>query len=151
VKNNLVLFVSIFFVCGATVSSAQQDVLSGTAIMRDMAQPMYRVLNRMVKGELPYDQSKADEALTAIVALTPKIPSAFPASNKGKVTPDSRYAASPKVWETRADFEEYAANLSKAISDNRSKVKSLAGLKDAFKEINDACNGCHSDYRTRQR
>jgi cytochrome c556 len=133
-----------------TVVSAQSDVLSSTATMRDMSQPMYRVLNRMAKGEIPYDQAQASQAIAKIAEIAPKIPQAFPASNKGKATANSRYSASPKVWETRSDFEEYAANLVKAIADNRGKITSLDGLKAAYPQINDACNGCHQDYRLRK-
>ena len=133
-----------------TVVSAQSNVLPSTATMKGMSQPMYGVLNRMVKGEVPYDQAKANEAIAKLADTAPKIPQAFPATSKGKTSPDTRYSASPKVWENRADFEEYATNLAKTIADNRGKVTSLDGLKAAYSEINDACNGCHQDYRLRK-
>ena len=135
---------------GITAVSAQSNVLPGTVAMKDMSQPMYGVLNRMVKGEVPYDQAKASEALAKLADVAPKIPQAFPASSKGKTSPDTRYSASPKVWDNRADFEEYASNLAKTIADSRGKVTSLEGLKAAYPEINDACNGCHQDYRLRR-
>ena len=119
--------------------------------MKDMSQPMYGVLNRMVKGEVPYDQAKASEALAKLADVAPKIPQAFPASSKGKTSPDTRYSASPKVWDNRADFEEYASNLAKTIADSRGKVAEFSKeLKAAYPEINDACNGCHQDYRLRR-
>jgi cytochrome c556 len=133
-----------------TVVSAQSSVLPSTAAMKEMSQPMYGVLNRRVKGEMPYDQAKANEAIAKLANAAPKIPQAFPATSKGKTSPDTRYSASPKVWENRADFEEYATNLAKAIADNRGKVTSLEGLKAAYPQINDACNGCHQDYRLRK-
>ncbi len=135
---------------GVTAVSAQSEVLSSTKLMREQGQAMYRVLNGMVKGEVPYDQAKANEAIATLAGTAPKIPEAFPASIKGKTTSDSRFSTSPKAWDNRADFEEYAKNLAKAIADNRGKITSLEGLKAAFPAINDNCTGCHNDYRLRK-
>ena len=135
---------------GATAVWAQSTALPSTTIMKELGQSAYGVLNRMVKGEIPYDQAKADEALAKMAAAAPKIPEAFPASSKGKSTPDSRFQASSKVWDTRSDFEEYAANLTKAITDNRGKVTSLDGLKAAYPALVENCDGCHKDYRLRK-
>jgi cytochrome c556 len=130
---------------------ADTEVLPSTALMKEQSQAMYRVLDKMVKGELPYDQGKANAAVDKLVMTSAKIPQAFPESIKGKTSTNSRYSTSPKAWSNRADFEEYAKNLSKAIAENRSKITSLEGLKGAYKEISDACNGCHDDYRLRIR
>ncbi|MBI3759978.1 MAG: cytochrome c [Deltaproteobacteria bacterium] len=135
---------------GVTAVSAQSEVLSSTKLMREQGQAMYRVLNGMVKGEMPYDQAKADEALATLAGTAPKIPEAFPASIKGKTTPDSRFSTSAKAWENRADFEDYAKNLAKAIAENRGKVTSLEGLKAAYPALSDNCTGCHNDYRVRK-
>ena len=135
---------------GVTAVLAQSEVLSSTKLMREQGQAMYRVLNGMVKGEIPYDQTKANEALASLTASAPKIPEAFPASIKGKTTADSRFSSSSKIWENRADFEEYAKNLAKAIAENRGKVTSLEGLKAAFPALSDNCTGCHNDYRVRK-
>ena len=135
---------------GVTAVVAQSDLLSSTALMREQAQATYNVLNKMVKGEIPYEQAKVDDAVAKLVATAARIPQAFPASIKGKTSANTRYSASPKVWDNRADFEEYASNLSKAIVDLRGKAKSLDDLKAAYPALNDACNGCHQDYRLRR-
>ena len=135
---------------GATSVSAQSGQLPSTTLMKEQGAAMYGILNRMAKGEMPYDQAKVDEALAKLATTSANIPKAFPESSKGKSSPDTRYYASPKVWETRSDFEEYAANVSKAVQDSRGKVKNLDTLKAGYDEINDHCNGCHNDYRLRR-
>ena len=80
-----------------------------------------------------------------------KIPSTFSDNLKGKSSPDSRYTASPKVWENKADLSTpHATKLIQALEDNRSKVQTLDGLKAAYPVINGACNGCHETYRVRK-
>ncbi len=145
-----VLLAAAVAALGMTAVSAQSDVLPSTALMKEQSQAMYGVLNRMAKGEIPYDQAKANDAIAKLATLTSKIPGAFPASSKGKMSPNTRYSASPKIWDNRADFEEYATNLAKAIADNRGKITGLDGLKAAYPQINDACNACHNDYRLRK-
>ena len=148
-RNRFVAAIAIIAL-GATAVVAQSALLSSTSLMRDQARSMYSVLNKMVKGEIPYDQAKVDDAVAKLAADAAKIPAAFPASIKGKTSPDSRYSSSPKVWDNRADFEEYASNLSKAINEFRGKAKSLEALKAAYPALNDACSGCHEDYRLRR-
>jgi cytochrome c556 len=118
--------------------------------MRQMANPMYRDLNGMVKGEMPFDEAKATQAINQLSEAGAKISTAFPESSKGKTSPETRYSASPKVWTDKADFDARAARLVKAIGDNKDKIKTLDGLKAAYPAINDACNACHQDYRLRR-
>jgi cytochrome c556 len=134
----------------ATAVLAQSDDLSSTKLMKEQAGAMYGVLNRMQKGEIPFDQAKAEEALAKLATTSAQIPAAFPASNKGKSSPGSHFTASAKVWDNRADFEEYAHNLAKAIGDQKGKITSLDTLKAAYPKLVDNCNGCHQDYRQRK-
>src|SRR5581483_1459010 len=122
-----ILLASAVLATCVTVTLAQSNVLPATALMKENGRYMYGVLGRMAKGEVAYDQAKVDEAIAKLAEDAAKIPAAFPESSKGKVTPDSRYSTSTKAWDNRADFEEYAKNLSKVISDNRGKIKSLEG------------------------
>jgi cytochrome c556 len=135
---------------GASSVFAQSDLLPSTALMREQAQLLYRDLNGMVKGEAPYNQAKADEALTKLAATVAKIPAAFPESSKDKVSPNTRYSSSPKVWQNKVEFDVHVAKLSKALEESRSKVKNLDALKAAYPAINDACNACHQDFRLRR-
>lgn len=135
---------------GLTSVLAQSAVLPGTALMREQGQLAYRQLNGMVKGEIPYDKAKAEEAFDKLVDTSKKIPAAYPASSKGQSTADSRFSPSAKVWDNRADFEAHAAKLAKVIEDNRGKVGTLDGLKAVYPQLNDACNACHEGFRVRK-
>ena len=137
-------------VIGLSSAVAQSDKLPSTKLMSEQSQYLYRGLNLMVKGETPYDQGKADELFGKLIETAAKIPAAFPESSKGHAPPDARYSASPKVWENKADFEAHAAKLAKTLHDNRSKAKTLDGLKAAYSEVNGACNSCHDTYRLRK-
>ena len=128
---------------------AQSGVLPSTTLMGEQAQALYRELNGMVKGASPYDKAKADAAIATLKDTSSRIPSAFPESSKGKKSPNSRYSASPKVWENPDAFKAKAAALSKVINDNADKVSTLDGLKASYPAINNACNSCHDDYRVR--
>lgn len=134
------------FVTGAF---AQSDVLPGTKLMGEQAQALYRDLNGMVKGEAPYDKAKADAAIAKLKDTSARLAAAFPESSKGKKSPNSRYSASPKLWENPDAFKAKIATFSKALDDNAAKVATLDGLKAAYPAINNACNSCHEDYRVR--
>jgi cytochrome c556 len=129
---------------------AQSDELPSTKLMKDQGQTLYRGLNSMVKGDAPHDQAKVDELFVKLIATASRIAAAFPESSKGKSPPAARYAASPKVWENKAEFSEHIANLKKALEDNRAKASTLEGLKAAYTAINSACNSCHQDFRLRK-
>jgi cytochrome c556 len=138
-------------VAGVLSSSVMaQEVLPSTALMGEQANYLYRELNSMVKGEKPFDASKADQMVANLIATARKIPTTFTADLKGKSSANSRYAASPKVWEDKADFDGHAAKLLQVLEENRSKVQTLDGLKTAYPAINGACNGCHETYRARK-
>ncbi|MDF2117552.1 cytochrome c [Roseiarcaceae bacterium H3SJ34-1] len=129
---------------------AQSELLQSTVLMRQQGTLVYRNLNSMVKGDAPYDQAKVDEILRDLGASAAKISAAFPASDKGKESQGSRYVASPKVWEARADFDAKAANMVKVMQDVQGKPKSLDQLKVAATAINGACDACHDTYRIRK-
>jgi cytochrome c556 len=143
-----VLSLSFAALLGGSVMA--QEVLPSTALMGEQANYLYRELNSMVKGEKPFDASKADQMIANLIATSRKIPATFTENIKGKSSPDSRYAASPKVWENKADFDARAAKLQSVLEENRSKVQTLDGLKAAYPAINGACNACHETYRSRK-
>jgi len=145
------LLVGAVIAIGCTTAVAQSEVLPSTALMRTQSQHLYRTLNRMVRGEEPYDQAKVEAAFAGLAGTSAKIPSAFPESSQGKISAESNYQASPKVWETKADFDARAAALAKAIEDNRGKVTTLDGLKVAYPLVSGRCDACHETYRLRKR
>jgi len=126
-----------------------QELLPSTVLMRDMSNSFYRDLNSMVKGETPFDAKKAESAFRNLSAGAGKISATVNQSLKGKSSPDSRYAASPKVWENRADFDAQAAKLVQVLQESQPKAGTPEGLKAVYSSVNNACNSCHENYRVR--
>jgi len=137
-------------VAAAGSAMAQSELLQSTVLMRQLGTTVYRNVNSIVKGETPYDQAKVDQLLKDLSASAAKISAAFPAGDKGKESQGSRYVASPKVWETRADFDAKAANMVKVAQEAQAKSKSLDDFKVAAAAINAACDSCHDTYRVRK-
>jgi cytochrome c556 len=63
----------------------------------------------------------------------------------------SDYDASPKIWQSKTDFDAKVANFTKALADNQGKAKDLETLKVAYKNIGGACDACHETYRVKNR
>ena len=61
--------------------------------------------------------------------------------------PGAEYVASPKVWESKADFDSKVPAVVKQITDLKGQIKDVDGLKVAWKQLNDKCDGCHDTYR----
>jgi cytochrome c556 len=55
----------------------------------------------------------------------------------------------PKIWQTRSDFDAKIADFAKAVADNRDKAKNVDELKVALGGVGKACDGCHDQYRRR--
>jgi cytochrome c556 len=139
---------------GLVAAFAQSDpIAERKKVMLDYGNGVYVDLNRMVRGQAPYDQAKVNAVFDKIETLAPKFPTLYPDTAKpGAKTSapaDDKYSASPKVWENKADFEAKNANLLKVVSSIRGNVKDLDSLKSAFGEINKACDACHETYRLR--
>jgi len=103
---------------------------------------------QMVKGQKPFD-AKAVEAAFAQWADTAKqLPNLFP--DNSKIGGDNR--ASPKIWESKADFNAKIADFAKVVADNRIKaVASLDGLKVAVAAVGKSCGDCHETYRLKKK
>ncbi|MCA1455205.1 cytochrome c [Bradyrhizobium sp. BRP22] len=134
---------------GASAVMAQQEVaVQQQNLMRAQAKSMYNVIGKMVKGDIPYDQKAVDTALADLETDVAKIANVF-ATNPKEHVKDATYAASPKIWQNKADFDSKIPPVAKAIADVKGKVKNLDQLKVAYTTINDRCGGCHDIYRVK--
>jgi cytochrome c556 len=120
----------------------QQDDLMRTTIGR----PFYGVLLKMSRGQAPYDQAAVEAALSDLEKAVLTIPATFQTNPKMDL-PGAEYVASPKVWENKADFDSKVPAVIKQITDLKGQIKDVDGLKVAWKQINDKCDGCHDTYR----
>ncbi len=128
---------------GVTVAIAQSDPISQRkALMKGNGQHAGAV-GKMVKGEDPFDAAKVNAAFAQWTETAQKIPTLFPEPPKsGEET-----RALPKIWEAKSDFEAKIAAFSKAVADNKDKVKTLDELKVAMLLVGKACGDFYETYR----
>jgi cytochrome c556 len=132
---------------GVGAVMAQQEIaVKQDNLMRGQAKSLYTVMLKMVKGEIPYDQSAVDAAIAQLEQSVPTIASVFAINPKEDVV-NSTYGSSQKIWQNKADFDSRIPPVAKAIADVKGKIKDLASLKVAYDSINDRCTDCHETYR----
>ena len=132
---------------GAGAVMAQQELaVQQDNLMRSIAKSQYGVIQKMTKGELPYDQKAVDQAIASIEADVGKIAKTFEVNPKQDVV-NATYGASPKVWQNKADFDSKIPPVQKAIAEVKGKITDAASLKAAYTAINDRCTDCHETYR----
>lgn len=143
------MIVAGVLVLGAGAVMAQQEIaVQQDNLMRAIAKNQYGVLQKMSKGDIPFDKKAADQAIAAIEADVAKIAKTFEINPKQDVV-DATYGASPKVWQNKADFDSKIPPVQKAIADAKGKITNVASLKAAYTAINDRCNDCHETYRVK--
>jgi len=105
-----------------------------------------RLGNDMIKGNAPFDLTKAKGVFATFVNAAQKEPELFPEDTK---TGDGT-TASPKIWE---DMDAFKAAYVKFGSDASAAMKAtidLASFKDAFGGVVKNCGACHEKYRVKQ-
>jgi len=121
-----------------------------SALMKEQSKYAWRGLNGMVRGQVPYDQAKVDEALAKLSETSAKLSSLFPESSKGKAAADSKYFSKDAVWENKSDFDARIVKLEKDVAELKTKVRSLEDLKAAYPMLSQNCDSCHEKYRGRK-
>ncbi|QAU45996.1 cytochrome c [Bradyrhizobium guangzhouense] len=142
-----ILVVAGTLLLGAGAVMAQQEVaVQQDNLMRSQAKSLYTVILKMTKGDIPYNQKQADEAIANLEADVGKIAKTFEVNPKQDVV-NATYGSSPKVWQQKADFDSKIPPVQKAIAEVKGKIHDVASLKAAYTSINDRCNDCHETYR----
>jgi cytochrome c556 len=132
---------------GVGAVMAQQDIaVQQDNLMRGQAKPMYGVILKMTKGEIPYDQAAVDDSIKFLEESVPKIPAVFATNPKEDVV-NATYGSSQKIWQNKADFDSKVPPVIKAIADVKGKIKDVASLKVAYDSIQAKCTDCHETYR----
>ncbi|TGN75166.1 cytochrome c [Bradyrhizobium yuanmingense] len=143
------MIVAGVLVLGAGAVMAQQEIaVQQDNLMKSIAKNQYGVLQKMSKGDIPFDKKAADQAIAVIEADVAKIAKTFEINPKQDVV-NATYGSSPKVWQNKADFDAKIPPVQKAIADAKGKITDVAGLKAAYTAINDRCNDCHETYRVK--
>jgi cytochrome c556 len=132
---------------GTGAAMAQQDVaVKQDNLMRTQGKYLYGVIQKTVKGEIPYEQKSIDAAIAQLEETVHTIPSVFATNPKEDVV-NATYGSSQKIWKNKTDFDSKVPPVTKAIADVKGKVKDVAGLKLAYESINSKCTDCHETYR----
>jgi cytochrome c556 len=139
---------------GLVAAFAQSDpIAQRKELMTLNGKGFFGDINRMVRGQAPYDQAKVNAAFDQIITSAKTFTSLYPDDSKpGAKTsapPEDKYSASPKIWENKADFEAKNADLVKVVTSVRGNVKDLDSLKAAAEQVGKACDACHETYRLR--
>lgn len=144
-KRTMIVVTTLLLGAGAVM--AQQEVaVQQDNLMRSQAKSLYTVILKMTKGDIPYDQKAADEAIANLETDVAKIAKTFEINPKQDVV-NATYGASPKVWKNKADFDSKIPPVQKAIAQVKGKITDVASLKAAYTAINDRCTDCHETYR----
>ena len=131
---------------GVTIVAAQSDPIAARRQhMKDLG-AQTKTGAGMAKGEIPYDQAKAQGIFASYVKAGTELPNLFPETSKtGGDT-----AALPAIWANQADFK---ARSEKFVSDAKAaqtSVKDLDSFKGAFSGLTKGCGGCHETYRAKK-
>lgn len=132
------LVLGAMLVLGAGFALAQ-DVRQREVQMKEIG-AAFGQLNRMNRGQDPYDAARAKAAFERIAAAGESFAPLF--GPDPAPTGDSL----PSIWENKADFD---ARVQELIADARAgaAAPNEAGFKAAFADLQPDCGGCHKLYR----
>ena len=131
---------------GVTVVAAQSDPIAARKALMKEVGAQTKTGGGMAKGEVPYDQTKAQAIFATYVDASAKVPTLFPENSKtGGDT-----AALPAIWANKADFDARFAKFGADAKAAQGSVKDLDSFKGAFGGLTKNCGGCHETYRAKK-
>lgn len=130
----------------AAASPTCQDVINKRQELMKKSAAAGKTGIAMVKGETPFDLTKAKEVLAIIADDAGNMPVLFPDCSKtGEHT-----NAAPEIWAKPDDFkaavDQFAADV-KAAQDN---TKDFDTFKAGLQAIGKDCGSCHEKFRIKQ-
>jgi cytochrome c556 len=126
----------------ATTAVAQQDPIESRQNLMKRSGQQLGAVNRMVRGQDPFDPAKVNTAFDAFADKAQKLPALFPRGS------DQGTRALAKIWDDPNAWSAEIAKFSKNVADYRPKAAAgVEGLKDAVSAILPNCNSCHETFR----
>jgi cytochrome c556 len=137
------MLVGAALLIGASAVIAQSDPIAERRTIMKGVGAATRTGTQMVRGDVPFDAAKAKEILRVYAAAADKTHTYFPDSSKtgGETT------ASPKIWESQAEFRKRFDDWAKEIQAASARTDSLDEFKVAFDNLTKACGACHQTFR----
>ncbi|MGO4716414.1 c-type cytochrome [Bradyrhizobium sp. 2TAF24] len=132
-------------VLGFSAVAAQDPIAARKALMKETGKQAGAGA-AMLRGEAPFDLTKAKAIFVAFQDAASKAPALFPDTSKE----GGETAALPKVWESKADFDAKFAKLGTDAKAGEASVTDLDSFKVAFSGATKNCGGCHELYRVKK-
>jgi cytochrome c556 len=138
-----ILAVAALCLIGATaVVSAENQHDNREATMKKIGGAMGGLV-AIAKGEKDYDAAVVKTSLTTIKESVTIFPTYFPPGSEA----DDK-AASPKIWENKADFEAHAKKLADDADALLAQLPAdQAAVGTALDTLGKDCGACHTLYR----
>lgn len=143
---------AVIIVAGALAVSGAAAALAGPVeerkeLMKSNKDAL-KVLVPMAKGEAPFDEDRAIEALRSIQEVPDKFVELFPEGSGDH----PKTEAAPKIWEDKEGFIKSAEDLKSASAET---IEAAREGPEAFKaavfgSLGKACKNCHDDYRIKK-
>ena len=131
---------------GITAVAAQSDPIAARRTHMKEVGAQTKTGAGMAKGEIPYDQGKAQGIFAAYVKAATDLPNLFPETSKtGGDT-----AALPAIWANMSDFKSKADKFAADAKQAQTQVKDLDTFKTSFTGVTKNCGGCHETYRAKK-
>lgn len=131
---------------GVTAVAAQSDPIAARKALMKNVGAVTKTGGQMVKGEVPYDQAKAQEIFATYVDASGKMPGLFPDSSKS----GGDTAALPAIWTSMDDFKAKFGKFNADAKAAQGSVKDLDSFKASFGTVTKNCGGCHETYRAKK-
>ena len=131
---------------GVTAVAAQSDPIATRKQTMKNVGAVTKTGGQMAKGEIPYDQTKAQEAFATYVDASAKMPTLFPDNSKT----GGETAALPAIWSNMDDFKAKFAKFGADAKAAQGSVKDLDSFKASFGAVTKNCGGCHETYRAKK-
>lgn len=115
--------------------------------MKDVAANM-KILGGMMKGEVTFNSTNAQNAAKTIADHAAKVPELFP---EGSIEKPSE--ALPVIWTDWADFIKSAEDLRRSaenLSGDAAKADAPVDFKDSFIAMGNTCKECHEKFRLKK-
>lgn len=131
---------------GVTAVVAQSDPIAARKALMKEVGGQTKTGGQMAKGEVPYDNAKAQAIFATYIDVASKMPNLFPGNSKtgGETT------AAPKIWEDPNGFKAGFTKLSTEANAAKASVKDLDSFKASFGGLTKNCGGCHETYRVKK-
>jgi cytochrome c556 len=140
-----ILVVAVLAIGVAAVSAQSDPIAARRALMKTNGDQA-KIASAMLKGDAPFDLTKAKAALASFQEAGEKAPALFPDDSKT----GGETAALPKIWEDKADFNARLAKLAADAKAADGTVTDLNSFKAAMGIIGKECGGCHEIYRAKK-